>query len=72
MTTGPRSQCEACRHLVPRVRFADPLVCDAFPAGIPDEVYANQADHRQPLPGDDGIQFEAKAGDEFPAYALRT
>lgn len=71
MTIGPRSQCHACRHLRGRRSFDDPFTCDAFPDGIPDEVYDNERDHRQPIPGDHGIQFSAKAGDEFPAYAFR-
>ena len=70
MTTGPRSQCDACVHLDPRQGFTQPT-CDAFPSGIPDEVYNNTLDHRQPVDGDRGIRFDAKPGDEFPAYAFR-
>lgn len=68
---GPRSQCDACRHLRPKAAIGDPFTCDAFPAGIPDPIYDDEQDHRQPIEGDNGIQFEAKAGDEFPAYAFR-
>lgn len=71
MTTGPRSQCDACARLNPRASFTEPFTCDAFPQGIPDAVYGNQRDHRQPIQGDGGIRFEAKPGDEFPAYAFR-
>lgn len=70
MTVGPRSQCQACVHFTVRQSFSDPFTCNAFPAGIPDAVRHNQIDHRQPVEGDHGIQFEAKAGDEFPAYAI--
>lgn len=69
MTTGPRSQCDACRHL----RDGDidqPWNCDAFPVAIPEPVLWNEQDHREPIPGDNGIQFEAKAGDTYPVYAL--
>jgi len=74
VTTQPRSQCDTC------VRFQswasvtpmrDESFCEAFPAGIPDEVYGNGVDHRQAVPGDHGVQWEAKPGEEFPAYAFR-
>ena len=71
MTSGPRSQCDACSRLKPRANFDDPQTCTAFPRGIPGPVYDNEVDHRQPIPGDNALQFKAKAGDEFPAYAFR-
>ena len=77
MTTQARSQCAAC------VRFRSPFdtentrgldgpFCEAFPDGIPDAVYANRLDHRQPIDGDNGVLLEARAGDSFPEYALAT
>lgn len=71
MSIGPRSQCDACKHLRPKAKLNDSFTCDAFPTGIPDEIFYDEQDHRQPIDGDHGIQFEAKAGDEFPAYAFR-
>ena len=70
MTTGPRSQCAACVHFRGRASFDVPFTCDAFTTAIPDAVFDNERDHRAPIEGDNGIQFDAKPGDEFPAYAF--
>jgi hypothetical protein len=42
--------------------------CEAFPAGIPDAILTNRADHRRPYSGDGGIRFEPR--DEVPPEAL--
>ena len=61
--------CENCRHLsldayVPRGQEdwldAGVWACKAFPRGIPFVVISGEHDHRTPLRGDHGIQFEAK------------
>ena len=36
--------------------------CEPFPDGIPDEVFENRWDHRQPIPGDGGLLFEPNEG----------
>jgi len=46
-------QCYGCRH------YLKDELCSAFPAGIPLTILYNHHDHRQPYPGDNGIQFEA-------------
>lgn len=61
------SQCATCARL--RTPFPAPPVCEAFPDGIPDEVYHNGVDHRQPIAGDHGLQWTSN-GEEFPEWAF--
>lgn len=46
-------QCLDCKHFDVESSF-----CDAFPNGIPDEIFLGDHDHRNPYPGDNGILFE--------------
>lgn len=46
------NQCITCRHY----RLAG--ACDAFPDGIPVVILKGERDHREPYPGDHGIQYE--------------
>lgn len=64
MTVGAAPMCVNCKH------FHDEkgATCDAFPEGIPDEIYIEGHDHRKPFKGDNGIRFES--GREFPIKAI--
>jgi hypothetical protein len=48
--------CVACQRLRRPVRGR--WACAAFPSGIPERLLAARADHRESIPGDQGIRFE--------------
>ncbi len=56
-------QCMMCKH------YQDTMSCAAFPndfpEGIPAAIVHNQKDHRKPISGDNGIQWEP--GDDWTA-----
>jgi hypothetical protein len=52
---GPMPQCALCKNLSSE---RGKLKCPAFPNGIPERILQNKVDHREPVDGDNGIQFE--------------
>ncbi len=63
-----QSQCTACTHL-DREREAA-RQCDAFPDGIPREIWKNEVAHTDAYPGDHGIHLELIPLDQYrPPHA---
>ena len=54
--------CSYCRHL----RWDQERACDAFPApgAIPLDIWLGRLNHREPYPGDHGVQFEPIGAEE--------
>lgn len=55
--------CYSCIHY-------NGLTCEAYPDGIPQSILESTADHRDPQPGDHGIQFEQDPTKEKPSFEL--
>lgn len=52
--------CIACARMGSTLDL--PLKCTAFPDGIPAGILDNTVDHRRPVDGDGGLQFELSSG----------
>ena len=59
------SQCMACARL-----NSDGERCEAFPWAIPNDILVNRIDHREPVAGDNGLQFVAREGKQHPFITL--
>ena len=73
--TQPQAQCGACdRYRSPfsaeNTAGLEGPFCAAFPTGIPDRIFHNEVDHRQPFEGDHGLQWIPRDGAMFPTYAF--
>lgn len=52
------TQCVFCKHYINITKVGQHPTCSAFPKEIPEEVLWNKFDHKNPYPGDNGVQFE--------------
>ncbi|MEU6786550.1 hypothetical protein ABZ912_45770 [Nonomuraea angiospora] len=77
MTRRRPAICDACARLRQRVdaQAAGRYVpyCEAFPEGVPAEIYEGGFDHRHEYPGDGGVRFAPRPTAEgaVRAFELR-
>lgn len=64
MTTRLMIPCDICKYYKEQDR------CEAFPEGIPDEIYFLGFDHRKEFPNDRGIRFEIRISCSFCKYYM--
>lgn len=52
--------CYVCKHLFEGLRGGPQYnyKCNAFPNGVPEQIYQGKFDHRNSYPDDKGIRFE--------------
>lgn len=46
------TQCVTCKF------YRGLTECDAFPEGIPQDIFSGEKDHTEPIEGDNGIQWQ--------------
>lgn len=61
--------CFGCKHYLASIPDGE-YICRAFPRGIPSAIMVGEADHRQPVKGDNGIRFEARTGEDDAGTAV--
>lgn len=52
--------CASCVRLLPAVwEKGEPVLqpCEAFPDGIPEEIYSGEKAHDEPIEGDNGLRY---------------
>jgi hypothetical protein len=64
----PGGLCPYCQHLQLKPIQPNLYGCKAFPEGILDEIAAAWFDHRNAYPGDNGVRFELKEGEQIPDW----
>ena len=52
--------CASCRRFNRKDLLND--TCEAYPKGIPEPILHGDNDHREPYPGDHGLQYEPLLG----------
>lgn len=72
MITSLAPYCLSCIHLTSEGAglSSEAFRCDAFPDGVPMKILTWDADHREPIAGDDGIQFEQDPAAAEPPFDL--
>jgi excisionase family DNA binding protein len=58
---SPTPLCHDCNYFY----GINSRTCDAFPEGIPNEIWIGKIKHDKPYPFDQGIQFKPNASSEF-------
>lgn len=51
-------QCAMCKHYIRDNK------CEAYPDGIPADILTGQVSHKEPVDGDNGIQFKEREDED--------
>lgn len=72
MTTTLAPYCLSCKHLTSEGAglSSEAFRCEAFPDGVPMKILTWEVDHREPVEGDQGIQFEQNPEMPEPPFEL--